>query len=92
MAYMRIYCGDCGGTWEIYGRDDWKNDKARECPHCFSKIGRHTWEKQVIPAFAAVSDANRELYKDSTGYNKPLFTINIIADHVNQNTWRGIEK
>ena len=73
MAYLRIHCDVCGGTW---------NDKARQCPHCFSEIDAQTWARQIVPAFCAVSDANRELYKDSTGYHTPLFTFDVIADHI----------
>lgn len=92
MAYLRIHCDVCGGTWEVYHRDNWKDDKARQCPHCFSKIDRQTWENQIIPAFAAVHDANAELYKDSTGYHAPLFTFDVIANHLYKNrqtTGRG---
>lgn len=81
MAYMRIHCEICGGTWEIYHRDDWNSDTARQCPHCFSEIDRQTWQKEVLPAFGAVNDANGELLKESTGYNRPLFSFDVIADH-----------
>lgn len=81
MAFLRIHCDVCGGTWEVYDRDR-KNDKARQCPHCFSEIDAQTWARQIVPAFCAVSDANRELYKDSTGYHTPLFTFDVIADHI----------
>ena len=85
MAFMRIHCDVCGGTWEIYHRDDWHDDKARQCPHCFSKIDRQVWEKEVLPAFGAVQDANTELHREHTGYHKPLFAIDFIADHLYQN-------
>lgn len=32
MAYLRIHCNTCGGTWEIYHRGNWNDDKARQCP------------------------------------------------------------
>ena len=85
MAYLRIHCDVCGGTWEVYDRDNWKDDKARQCPHCFAKIDRPLWERQVLPAFGAVHDANAELYKDHTGFHAPLFTFDVIADHLYQN-------
>lgn len=85
MAYLRIHCDVCGGTWEIYNRDDWDDDRARQCPHCFSKIDRQTWHKQIVPAFTAVNDANAELFKDHVGYHYPLFTFDVIADHIYKN-------
>lgn len=91
MAYMRIHCEVCGGTWEIYHRDNWNDDKARQCPHCFAKIDRQLWQKEVLPAFNAVHDANAELFKDSVGYHRPQFTFDVIADHLYQNRKTGGE-
>ena len=85
MAYLRIHCDVCGGTWEIYHRDDFKADKARQCPHCFSEVDRQTWANQVLPAFGLVHDANAELYKDHAGYHTPLFSFDVIADHLYKN-------
>ena len=80
MAFIRIHCDNCGGSWEIYHRDNWNKDEARQCPHCYEEIDRQIWKKEIIPAFAAVEDANGELYKDSTGCRRPLFTVDFIAD------------
>lgn len=85
MAFLRIHCDVCGGTWEVYHRDNWNDDKARQCPHCFSKIDRQTWQKEVLPAFGAVHDANAELFKEHTGRPAPLFTFDVIADHLYAN-------
>lgn len=85
MAFLRIHCDVCGGSWEVYRRDVWTNDKMRQCPHCLSKIDRQTWERQIIPAFAMVDDANAELYKDATGYHASLFSFDVIADHIYKN-------
>ncbi len=85
MAYLRIHCEACGGVWEVYHRDNWNNDKARQCPHCFAEIDRQTWEKDVLSAFSAVHDANAELYKDHTGNDKPLFYFDVMADRPCQN-------
>ena len=85
MAYLRIHCDVCGGTWEVYNRDDWKDDKARQCPHCFSKIDKGVWESEILPAFGAVQDANAELFKVHTGAHTPLFTFDVIADHIYAN-------
>ena len=81
MTHMKIHCGACGFTWAVYGRDNWNSETAGQCPNCFAKIDRQTWEKQIIPAFAAARDANAELYKDSTGYKKPLFTVDFVSMH-----------
>ena len=42
--FMKIYCDNCGGFWEVYGRDNWHDDKARQCPHCYAKIDKELWE------------------------------------------------
>lgn len=77
---LRIHCNNCGGTWDVYSRDNWKNDTARQCPHCFESVPPYTWQAEVIPAFASMMDANRELHKVHTGYGKTLFTVDFIAD------------
>ncbi len=85
MAYLRIHCAACGGVWEVYHRDNWNDGKARQCPHCSAEIDSQTWEKQVLPAFGAVHDANAELYKDHTGYDKPLFSVDVMANSIYPN-------
>lgn len=89
MAYLRIHCENCGGKWEIYHRDNWNDDKARQCPHCFAKIDRQLWQKEVLPAFGAAHDLNAELIKDHVGNHRPLFSVDIIADHLYQNRKTG---
>ncbi len=81
MTHIKIHCGACGFTWAVYGRDNWNSETAGQCPNCFAKIDRQVWEKQIIPAFAAAQDANAELYKDSTGYKRPLFTVDFVSMH-----------
>ena len=81
MAYMRVHCGYCGGTWEVYRRTV-NDEAARVCPHCESKIDGQTWERSVKPAFAAVHGANAELYKDHAHFNNPLFYFDVEADHI----------
>ena len=82
MAYMRIHCHHCGGTWEVYQRDDWKDDRARTCPHCFAEIDKQTWEHQIVPAFGAAADANAELIKDHHDKCRPIFTVDFCANHM----------
>lgn len=79
MAYMRIYCGYCGQSWEVYGRD-MNDEHSRECPHCGSEIDHQTWTGQVLPALGQVMDANRELLKDHLGYHTPVFSFDVLAD------------
>ena len=80
MSYMKIHCDYCGGSWEVY---EWTLDheKSRYCPHYFSKIDEQTWKNQVLPAYASVCDANRELVKDFTGSHIPLFSVDVISDY-----------
>lgn len=81
MAYLVIHCKKCGGEWEIYHRDNWHDDRARQCPHCFAEIDGQTWQRFILPALGAGSEANAELFKDHTsGRGKPLFTVDVMAD------------
>lgn len=88
MGLLRIHCDSCGGSWEVYGRDDWKDARCRTCPHCLAEIDAQDWQKQILPAFAALADANRELMKTHTGWGDPLFTVDYIEDHHFRNTMR----
>ena len=80
MGFIRIHCDYCGGTWEVYGRDNYKETQYRTWPHCFSKIYGQDWMNHVLPAFGAMMDANRELIKTHTGYHAPLFTVDYVED------------
>ena len=86
MGYMRIKCHYCGGTWEVYGRSVTNGDYARTC---LKAIEKQTWDKQIIPAFYALDDANRELVKDSSGYHAPLFEVSYEADSVFRNGYEN---
>lgn len=74
MGYLKIHCDRCGGAWEVYAHQV-KDERANQCPHCFWEIDRQTWERQIVPAFCALDDANRELAKDSIGYHAPFFWV-----------------
>ena len=80
MGFLRIHCGDCGGTWEVYGHDDFRNAKNKICPHCFANIDGQDWKNAVVPAFGAMLDLNRTLQNTSTGYHAPLFSVDYVAD------------
>lgn len=82
MGMLKIHCGYCGQTWEVYARSDYHRHAIRTCPHCDSKIDGQTWEKQILPAFLSMCDANRELVKDHTGYGQPMFTVDFIEDRI----------
>lgn len=81
MGYLKIHCAGCRRSWEVYSRDDWKTDAARTCPHCGAQIDLQTWEKQVLPAFGMMGDANCEIIKDHMGYHTPLFRVDYISDN-----------
>lgn len=89
MGYLKIHCHYCGGTWEAYKRNIVSRDNAHTCPHCFKSIDGQTWEKQIIPAFHTLDDANRELIKDHTGYHTPLFEVSYEADSVFRNGYEN---
>lgn len=50
MAYLQIHCDYCGGKWDVYKRDI-KNERARQCPHCFQEIDRREKLAQAKEAF-----------------------------------------
>lgn len=86
MGYLRIKCYYCGGTWEVYHRDlHSRYKKARECPHCSQKIDEQTWDNQIFPAYNALDDANRELFKDHLGHHVPLFEVGYESNTIFKN-------
>ena len=72
----------------MYQRDK-ENEKARQCPHCFSKIDANVWAKEILPAFGKTQEANADLLKEHVTHGKPLFTFDIIADHLYKNRETG---
>lgn len=78
MVFMKLRCYSCGYRWIISFTDNWKSDQARTCPNCEKQIDRQTWDRQILPALGAASDANNELYKDATGTGQPLFSVSFI--------------
>lgn len=78
MSFLKIRCG-CGRSWEVYWRSQ-KDEHSRQCPHCLEKIDSQTWEKQILPAWGQVSDANGELQKDALGYHLTEFSFDVISD------------
>lgn len=85
MAFMKIHCENCGGSWEVYFRA-FHDPKARECPHCFERIEQQTWERQIVPAFGAFSDANLELARDEADHH-PRFTVDFVDDSLYANRY-----
>lgn len=77
MVLMRIYC-ECGTVWTIEQGDNWRADTMRQCPNCHAQIDRDIWEREILPAFGAVADANAELQKDSLGYHRPRFDFDVM--------------
>ena len=79
MIVMRLHCGACGGTWEVYTRQR-DSKTARICPHCEHKINRDTWEDKILPAFQAAGAANLALVSDSVNNHTGDFEVDFIAD------------
>lgn len=44
------------------------SDGANRCPFCGAEIRRSVWDKCVLPAWAGIEDANRDLEQEYTGY------------------------
>lgn len=90
MGHLIVRCDNCGTRWNIYHRDI-KNRNAKTCPMCGESINQQTWEKELLPAFGALEDANRELFKDHTGYHGTLFTVGYEPDIIYPNKGQSAE-
>ena len=91
MGYMVVTCGYCHQKWHVYGSRNFNDKDARRCPHCQAEIDRQTWEHDVLPAFGAIQDANRELYKHSVGTHTALFQIDYVEDMTWDTTPQNVE-
>lgn len=80
--YMRIWCQRCGGTFELYQRDDVRSHKARTCPHCQERATGEAWDK-VVKAYDAYKAASMALWEDRT--SKTRFTVDFIDDSIYSN-------
>ena len=88
MLYMKVHCGACGGTWEVYrrGRD---TSGARMCPHCDYTIDQDTWRKVVLPAFQTVENVNLTLAQDHIDKHNAEFEVDFLSDCQFQNAGKG---
>ena len=77
--YMRIHCGSCGGTWEVYPRQR-EYDAARICPHCEKRIAGDTWQNKILPAYTIARNANLAIAADHIDTHSADFEIDFIAD------------
>ena len=77
MGYLRIHCGGCGQTWEVY-RKVREYDGARECPHCGKRIDHETWTRHVLPAFNGMLDANLAVMQDHVDYHQGAFKLDYV--------------
>ena len=82
MGYLKIYCDNCGGEWQVHHRDI-KMPYIRQCPHCYAKIDPSTW-KQIVTGFGEMLDAEKELFKDHANH-MALFTVDFVSDAVYEN-------
>ena len=78
MGFLKVRCEHCGAAWEVYAHQI-HQEQANQCPHCFSEIDRQTWDRQIVPAFGALDDANREIVKDYLGYGAQMFRVDYTA-------------
>ena len=85
MAFLRIHCAYCGGTWDVYHRQR-ELDPALRCPHCDSKIDPATWRDQILPAYNSMRGANGALLDDHISYHTPRFEVDYINDGTFQNS------
>lgn len=81
--FMRIWCQRCGGSYEVYDRDDVRCNKARTCPHCQEKVTAAVWEK-VVEAHDAYKLAELALASDDT--SKTRFTVDFMDDSIYKNS------
>ena len=73
-----IRCKKCGEEFPIYWND--VTHEPIKCKHCGLSMNEFMTE-QVINAFAAVVDANKELYKSHIENHEPLFEIEFSHKH-----------
>ena len=81
--FIQVWCMRCGGTFEIYGRDDVRSQRSRTCPHCQERATGEAWAK-VVDAYDAYKEASRALWMDAT--TKTRFTVDFIDDTVYKNS------
>lgn len=82
MVYMKVYCGYCGQTWEIYPRDDLTRKTARKCPHCdAAKIDPETWE-DIVSCLIRTKRVNERLAADHVNKHNAIFAVSFVSDHL----------
>lgn len=79
MVYLKITCGECGNQWTVTENERTQENK-RICPDCSGAVDLQTWNNSLLPAMCYAMDAEKELLKAHTGYQKALYSVDIISD------------
>ena len=77
---MKIYCGYCEQTWEVYVRDDPMRPSARKCPHCgAAMVKEETW-KAMVDCLKQAEKINAVLFEDHINEHYTPFVVSYKAD------------
>lgn len=80
MGFLKIHCGYCKQTFEVYHRGLNARD-ANVCPHCDHRIPDEYWNK-IREAAAKLSSANFELFKAHVDDHITCFRVDYLTDHI----------
>lgn len=80
MGFLKIHCGYCKQTFEVYQRGLEAKD-ANVCPHCDHRIPEKYWQR-IQDAATVLHNANFELFKAHVDDHITCFRVDYMTDHI----------
>lgn len=80
MGYLKIYCHNCKGHFEMYAGDIESKEKVR-CPHCLAIMNSRQREK-LVNAFFTIEEVNKGLRTRHTEYGDVLMQVEYKTHYV----------
>ena len=81
MLYVKMTCGGCANTFEVYSQAMNCRDNPVRCPHCLQQMDAKHWDN-LIDAFFTASDWNYQVFKAHDEHGTPLFDLEFLSKHV----------
>lgn len=79
--FVKVRCGNCGGTFELYHKEMVQQDTPARCPHCYTQMSEKQWAG-LVNCYHTLQDWNGQTLKSHEEYGAPAFSAEIRRHYV----------